>query len=172
MIMGGTVPPPWLYVPINQKVNKLNYASTQEIIFLSREDAQYRKLLNESELLTAIKKEYAVKVYEFSRVSYVEQVRLMNTARVVIQMSGTHGINNLYINPKHTKVIILSPEYYTGRGTDILKKLDTSYKLVRADHEETALDHNNNARARPHNNFTVDIDLVMCELNNIINLSV
>ena len=169
MIMGGTVPPPWLYVPINQRVNKLNYAPTQEIIFLSREDAQYRKLLNESELLTAIKKEYDVKVYEFSRGPYVEQVRLMNTARVVIQTSGTHGINDLYINPKHTRVIVLSPEQFTGRGTDILKKLEASYKIISSIYEEAAFDHNGNKRALPHNNFSVNVDQVLYELHTAYN---
>jgi hypothetical protein len=168
MIMGGTVPPPWLYEPINQRISQLNYTPTQEIIFLSREDANYRKLMNEAELLNTLQKTYNITTYEFSKVPYIEQVRLMNTAKVVIQISGTHGINNLYINPKNTKVLILSPADYTGRGTDILNKLKASYKLVKANKEEFTFDHKNMRRATPHNNFYVDENEVLIGLKELI----
>lgn len=161
MVLAGTVPPLWMYKEVNRKAGCVAIKKTERCILLSRNDASYRNLLNEDEVVSSLYNKFGVEVYEFSKTPYLDQVRLMGSSRLVIQISGTHGINNMYADASHTKVLVLSPKRQTGMGVGILEELGVTNRVVLSSYEEKTYTSDGKARNEAHNNFKVDVEEVL-----------
>ena len=90
---------------------KVQKVSGYERIFISREDAAHRKVLNEDEVFSVLKKRGFKKV-QLSTMSFVEKIQLFHSAEVIISPHGAGLTNLVFCNPA-TKVIELFTPTYT-----------------------------------------------------------
>lgn len=67
-------------------------------IWVSRARAEKRKIVNEKELYPILR-DFGFEVYETERLTFGEQVRLFNSARVVAGLHGAGLSNMLFMNP-------------------------------------------------------------------------
>lgn len=102
--------PPWGCQYLNNILAKeLNIVQNKKI-YISRENASQRKIINEKELLEFLDKEGFIKVC-LEELSLKEQIKLFKSAEMVIAPHGG-GLTNLVFANKGTKVIeIFSPNY-------------------------------------------------------------
>jgi capsular polysaccharide biosynthesis protein len=81
-----------------------------ERIFISREDALHRPLLNENEVFNVLEK-YGFKKVKLSTLSFIEKIQLFQSAKVIVSPHGAGLTNIVFCNPA-TKVIELFPPTY------------------------------------------------------------
>lgn len=90
---------PWLNCTIlgdcNQKADKL--------LYISRADAKFRRINNEKELISSLKK-YGFEVIELSNLTVKEQAKLFNSAKLIIAQHGA-GLANLAFAQKGVTLI-------------------------------------------------------------------
>jgi len=67
-------------------------------VFISRKDAQLRKILNEDEVFTLFE-EKGFKRYELSNLSILEQILLFNNAEIIAGEHGAGFVNTLFCKP-------------------------------------------------------------------------
>lgn len=98
---------------LEQNVKKYNkYFSDQSRqqsnwTYISRKDSNNRKILNEEEVVHLLI-EYGYKIYELSKLSFNEQVKLFNNSKYIVTMHGA-GLTNLVFSPKGQTVIEITP---------------------------------------------------------------
>ncbi|MFJ8530182.1 glycosyltransferase family 61 protein [Bacillus sp. NPDC094106] len=81
-----------------------------ERVFVSRENARWRKLLNEEQVFEMLKK-HGFKKVVLEELSVLEQINLFVSAEVIIAPHGSGFANLVFCNP-NTKVIeLFSPNY-------------------------------------------------------------
>ena len=81
-----------------------------ERIFISREDATHRKLLNEEEVVHVLKK-YGFKIVKLSALSFVEKIQLFNSAEVIVSPHGAGLSNIVFCNPGTKVLELFTPTY-------------------------------------------------------------
>ncbi|WP_123039507.1 glycosyltransferase family 61 protein [Cohnella candidum] len=81
-----------------------------ERIFISRANAWQRKLLNERDVLDAIR-DYGFRVVELEKLTFKEQVRIFASAKVILASHGA-GLANLVFSRPGAKVIEMFPPSY------------------------------------------------------------
>jgi capsular polysaccharide biosynthesis protein len=91
------------------KIEKVT-GSTKRI-YISREDAAHRKVANEDEVFSVLKK-YGFKKVKLSTLSFVEKIQLFHSAEVILSPHGAGLTNLVFCNPG-TKVIELFTPTYT-----------------------------------------------------------
>ena len=154
--VAGTILPHYTTKYINNKFKNKYEVISNKCLFLSRRDACYRLLINESELITYFKnKGIDLDVIEGGGITVEEQIKKFNTAENIITVSGTNSIGLLYANSKVKKIIVLSPEYITGPAKQISKCLNLKIDIVHA-YEEAPVELNGKRLHRAHNNYKID----------------
>jgi capsular polysaccharide biosynthesis protein len=81
-----------------------------ERVFISREDALHRKLINEEEVFHVLE-EHGFKKVSLSTMSFLEKIQLFHTAEVIVSPHGAGLTNLVFCNPG-TRVIELFPATY------------------------------------------------------------
>lgn len=81
----------------------------QKNIYISRSDANQRKVLNEDELIENIKK-LNFEIVNLSELSFFEQLSLFNSAKCILSLHGA-GLTNLIFSNKKTRVIEIFPDF-------------------------------------------------------------
>jgi hypothetical protein len=79
--------------------------STRRRIYISRRNAQYRRIINESEIEEVLHS-YGFETFLFEELSFREQVALMAQAEAVVSLNGA-GLINLIFAPPQTKVLLM-----------------------------------------------------------------
>ncbi|OLS34740.1 DUF563 domain-containing protein [Bacillus sp. MRMR6] len=84
--------------------------SGYERVFISRDDASHRKLVNEEEVFRVLEK-HGFKKVTLSSMSFLEKIQLFHTAEVIVSPHGAGLTNLVFCNPG-TRVIELFPATY------------------------------------------------------------
>jgi hypothetical protein len=87
-------------------------------IYISRQKASYRRLINHLEIQDIIES-YGFKTYYLEEMSFIEQIELFSSAKMIIGLHGA-GFVNLYFAPKNVKIFEIYHEFYH----------DSSYRLL------------------------------------------
>jgi capsular polysaccharide biosynthesis protein len=84
--------------------------SNYKRIFISREDAPHRKILNEDELFSFLEK-YGFKKVKLSSLSFLEKIELFHCAEVIVSPHGAGLTNLIFCNPGTKIVEMFTPTY-------------------------------------------------------------
>ncbi|WP_293062938.1 tetratricopeptide repeat protein [Okeania sp. SIO2B3] len=94
-----------------QKENKNNQViSYPERIYISRNKAKYRRVINEEKLIDLLS-QYGFITIELETLSVVEQVALFANAKVIVSPHGSGLTNIMFCRPDTTVVELVSPNY-------------------------------------------------------------
>jgi capsular polysaccharide biosynthesis protein len=69
-----------------------------DLLYISREKSRYRHLLNEKELLPVLK-DHGLTIINFEDYSFIDQVRLAATSKVMMGLHGAGLTNMIYMKP-------------------------------------------------------------------------
>ena len=107
-------------------------------IYIRREDANYRKILNEGDLINKLRK-YDFDIINPQHFEILEQMRIFSNAEVIISPHGSN-MSNLIFCKKGTKIIEISPELnnpfeqnISRRYKNIADILNLEFHIIRAD---------------------------------------
>jgi len=124
-------------IKILNKVFKKNYESKNRI-YLTRKNAHYRKIINESDLIDNLK----LKKFQFidlDSLSIDKQIDVFSSAEIVISATGSALANIVFCN-NGTKIIEIIPRYQhesenslKSRYSDICNLLGFKYFSIEAD---------------------------------------
>ena len=116
---------------INNKANKNK-------IYISRQNCNYRNLLNENDIISYLTK-LNFEIIDLNNFSIPEQIDLFSNAEVIIAPTGS-GLANIAFCQKGTKVIEICPKYqhkyediFKNRYSSIAKFLKLDYFSLEAD---------------------------------------
>lgn len=100
-------PPLWAMDFLRHNIRDKVQAHSPKRIFISRSDADYRKILNEEELYPLLKREGFITIRPGTH-TFAEQVALFKEAQVVLAPHGA-GLSNIVFCPPHAKIIEIFP---------------------------------------------------------------
>ena len=127
----------------NDSFNILNTLRKQnttknERIYISRYNANYRNLINESDVINKLKN-IGFRVVDLNNLEIDEQIELFSNAKVIVSPTGSSLTNIVFCNPG-TKVYEISPQYhyeyedrFKKRYQDICRALKLEYIRIEAD---------------------------------------
>jgi len=145
---------------INKTVN-FPKTTAEKIIYVSRSKAKYRKVVNELELIKVLKK-HGVEIYNFDKMSLIEQITIAKKTKLFISMHGAALTNMLFMNKSQNILEIRHPN----------SDLQNCYFSL-----ASALKHNYfyflgspiNKESDPHDeNLKIDVDLFENLLKSIL----
>lgn len=117
---------------ISRNAEKESYAKSP-YVYIERDKAPVRKIINSAELFECLKKYGFIKVY-LEDLTVSEQITLFNHAKIIVSPHGAGLANLSYCQPK-TQVLELFPEYFHEPGLRILstvKDLDYNYLICKS----------------------------------------
>ena len=148
----------------SQKERSLPPRAEGKKIYISRRDANSRRLTNESELIDLLVRNGFV-VLELDRMSVAQQVLAFAEADVIIGPHGA-GLANIVFCQKGTTVIEIShPKYIFGVYHDLATRCDLDHYLVFGEGADLSRDY---GWAHRWDDFSVDIALVQRALEKQI----
>ena len=107
-------------------------------IYIRREDANYRKILNEADLITILRKK-KFEIINPQHFNVFEQMKIFSNADVVISPHGSN-MSNLVFCKKNTKIIEISPhlnnayeQNISNRYKNIADNLNLEFQMIKAD---------------------------------------
>ena len=119
-------------------VDELKEANPRKI-FISREKAKYRNIINEKELFDMLEQKGFKKVF-LEEMTIFEQANLFYNAEFVVSPHGA-GLTNLLFCRANTKVIeFFSPTYLCNNQQLIAKSLNLDYAYVICEPDRNILD--------------------------------
>ena len=132
----GCLPLPFTAKYVNKRVEK--NPVPHEFIYISRDDSDHRKLLNQEEVLNyLLGKGISFKKYELSGISFKDQVGIFKNAKCVMLISGSSSTNLVYCNPEKTSVVYLSPHSFINSSKDPAEQLKMKFCIIRSNEEFT-----------------------------------
>lgn len=103
--------PVWAIEYIKEKFVSFGTNIPSEKIYLRRGDKNPRQILNEAEIIEALKHR-GFKIINPDELSVFDQISLMKQAKVVISAHGAALANLLYVNENTAVIEIFSPQYF------------------------------------------------------------
>jgi capsular polysaccharide biosynthesis protein len=107
-------------------------------IYIRREDANYRKILNEADLITIFRKK-GYEIINPQHFDILEQMKIFSNAKVIISPHGSN-MSNIIFCQKNTKIIEISPELnneyeqnISSRYKNIADNLNLEFQTIKAD---------------------------------------
>jgi hypothetical protein len=124
-------PPRWACEFLRSRFLPLAPASTRSDrrIYISREKARTRHVINERELLRALEARGFERVL-LEDLPFLEQVRLLNEAAIVVSPHSTGLTNLLFCRPGTSVIEIFAPRYVTTCWYALANELDLDYGYV------------------------------------------
>jgi hypothetical protein len=109
-LLGSGAYPRWIYEYYRKLFASHDFQTMEgfERIYISRKDASARFVLNEDEVMEVLVKKGFKKII-LSGMSFMDQIRLFSSARVIVSSVGANLTNVLFCQPA-TKIIELSPQ--------------------------------------------------------------
>ncbi len=121
---------------LNKKFSKQN--KLKKRIYITRKNASYRKIVNESDLI-GILKEKKFEILDTEQIDIKEQIKIFSNSEVVISPTGSALANIIFCNPG-TKIIEIMPKYrfayenvFSNRYYRICKLLKLNYQKIESD---------------------------------------
>ena len=147
-------------------------------IYIRREDASYRTILNEADLIDKLKKN-GFKVISSSQYEILEQISFFINAKIILSAYGSGLANIVFCNPG-TKVFEISPnlnnendKYLSKRYENLSKLCNLKYHRFIADSVDVK-EHNNLSKKYIHkkilkeSNYYKNMILKLSEVDKII----
>ena len=107
-------------------------------IYIRREDANYRKILNEADLIIILRKK-GYEIINPQHFDILEQMKIFSNAKVIISPHGSN-MSNIIFCQKNTKIIEISPELnneyeqnISSRYKNIADNLNLEFQTIKAD---------------------------------------
>jgi len=107
-------------------------------IYIRREDANYRKILNEADLISKLRK-LEFDIINPQHFEILEQMKIFANAEVIVSPHGSN-MSNIIFCSKGAKIIEISPELnnlyeqnISKRYKDIANNLNLEFQIIRAD---------------------------------------
>jgi Glycosyltransferase 61 len=101
-------------------------SNSPAFIYISRNDSRSRNVINEAELITLLEN-YGFKTVSLTGLSFTDQVRLFNRAKVIVSPHGA-GLANLVFCEPGTKILEIFSEGWIGTMyCDLAGKLGLEY---------------------------------------------
>jgi len=107
-------------------------------IYIRREDANYRKIVNEADLIEKIRKQ-GFEIINPQHFEILEQMKIFSNAKQIISPHGSN-LTNLIFCKKGTSIIEISPKFGNTHEVNISKRynhlaniLELDFKVIKAD---------------------------------------
>jgi len=107
-------------------------------IYIRREDASYRKILNEADLISKLRK-LEFEIINPQHYEILEQMKIFSNAEIVMSPHGSN-MSNIIFCKKGTKIIEIAPELnnlhennISKRYNNIADSLNLKYQIIKAD---------------------------------------
>ena len=107
-------------------------------IYIRREEANYRKILNEADLINKLRKQ-KFEIINPHHFEILEQMKIFSNAEIIISPHGSN-LSNIIFCKKGTKIIEISPEFnnnyeknISSKFKDIANILSLDFKVIKAD---------------------------------------
>ena len=107
-------------------------------LYITRQNSNYRKLINEGDLIDILKKE-DFQIIDTNSMSIIEQIKLFSSAKIVVSPTSS-SLTNIVFCSKGTEIIEITPKYQyeyeqnlKNRYSDICNQLDLNYNSIEAD---------------------------------------
>ena len=107
-------------------------------IYIRREDANYRKILNEADLIIKLRKE-GFEIINPQHFAILEQMKIFSNAEIIVTPHGSN-MSNLIFCKEGTKIIEISPELNNSyeqnisrRYKNIADNLKLKFQTIKAD---------------------------------------
>ena len=100
---------PWVVDSLRKKFLPHVNKTEKKKVFISREKATYRKIINEDELFTILASKGFEK-YHLEEMSFLEQVELFHNAEIIVAAHGA-GLTNILFSEPGTKVYEIFQEH-------------------------------------------------------------
>ena len=104
----------------------------EKAIFISRQHASKRKIINEQELYPVLKK-HRIAIKDTGKMSFPEQVALFNSARLVVAPHGAALTNLVFCQPGAHLIEIFSRRYVKGLYVSIASLCGLNYDFFVGD---------------------------------------
>ncbi len=119
-------------------LNNIKVPEFRPKIYIRREDANYRKILNESDLISRLR-EQEFEIINPQHYEILEQMKIFSKAKVIVSPHGSN-MSNLVFCKKGTKIIEISPDLnnayeqnISNRYKNISQFLNLNFQKIRAD---------------------------------------
>ena len=123
---------------LNKRFSNLKKGTKKIKIFVSRQNSNYRNLINEDDIVKALKLN-GFKIIDTNNMSIFEQIQYFKRAEVVIGPTGS-ALTNIIFCQKGTKVLEITPKYkynyeknFKIRYSNICNILNLKYSSISAD---------------------------------------
>ncbi len=123
---------------LNKRFSNLKKGTNKIKIFLSRQNSNYRNLINEDDIVKTLKLN-GFKIIDTNNMSIFEQIQYFKRAEVVIGPTGS-ALTNIIFCQKGTKVLEITPKYkynyeknFKIRYSNICNILNLKYSSIEAD---------------------------------------
>lgn len=113
--------PSWIGKLYKNKRFRTSNKNHFEKIYISRKFANYRKLINEDEIV-ALLKTFGFKICTLETMSVMEQRDLFVNTSIILGVHGA-GFGNMVFSPKSAIIFEIFPEYYHDAGIRIMAKV-------------------------------------------------
>jgi len=117
---------------------KMHHNKTKEKIYITRQNANYRNLINEGDIVSILKKD-GFRVVDLNNLDVFEQIELFSNAKFVVSPTGSSLTNVVFCFPG-TKVVEIKPKYnfeyennLKNRYSYLCDQLNLNYFSVEAD---------------------------------------
>ena len=123
---------------LEQILTNIKVPEFKSKIYIRRENANYRKILNEADLITILRKK-GYEIINPQHFDILEQMKIFSNAQVIISPHGSN-MSNIIFCQKNTKIIEISPELnneyeqnISSRYKNIADNLNLEFQTIKAD---------------------------------------
>ena len=123
---------------LEQILTNIKVPEFKSKIYIRREDANYRKILNEADLITILRKK-GFEIINPQHYNILEQMKIFSNAKVIISPHGSN-MSNIIFCQKNTKIVEISPELnneyeqnISSRYKNIADNLNLEFQTIKAD---------------------------------------
>ena len=105
-----------------------NRTSYNRILYISRSDARYRKVVNEEEVMDALRTIDAHSLMmKFGNISFEQQVQIVANTDLLISIHGAQLTNALFMRPGSGVIEIFNPKLKTPFYYNLCKNAELKY---------------------------------------------
>jgi len=115
-----------------------NEKKKEKKIYITRQNSNYRNLINEADLVAVLKKK-GFEIFDLNQLDIVKQMNLFHQAKLIISVTSS-SLTNIIFSSKGTRIIEISPHYQFDyenslkfRFRDISNQLDLEHDFIEAD---------------------------------------
>ena len=163
---------------LNKRFASIEQKKPQIKIFISRQNTNYRNLINEDDIIKTLKLN-DFKIIDPNNLTIFEQIKIFRRAKVVIGTSGS-ALANIVFCKKGTKILEIAPKYqfdyenlFKNRYSDICKILSLDYARAIADSVENNYFKKSNKfiskKVLKESNYYKDLLFSKSKIENLIN---